>query len=694
MVGTDGDTVVKVKGDPGHPSSLGDVCVKAVNLNKVIRTPDRLLYPHIRSRLDESFARVSWATALGRIAGRVREIITRHGPDAVAMYASGQLSTEDYYVAVKLLKGFLGTNNLDTNSRLCMASAVAGYQTSLGADGPPLAYADLDVADFLLIVGANMADCHPVLFRRLERAKKTRPREVRLVVVDPRRTPTADLADLHVPLRPGTDIVFLNAMLHVIVNERLTQPDFIAQHTSGWEAVRELVAAYPPALAEEVCGVKAMLVADLARHFAAAGGAITLWSMGVNQSAEGVHKNNAIINLHLATAQIGRPGAGPFSLSGQPNAMGGRETGGLAHLLPGYRQVSDPAHRREIARIWGIAAAHLSERPGHAAVELFEAVASGAVKALWVVATNPAVSMPDPDLVERAFRRAELVVVQDAYHPTDTTRFADVLLPAAQWPEKEGTMTNSERVITHLPRVVPPPGEALPDWEIFAQVGRTLGFEAPFAYRSAEDVFEEYKRCTIGRPTDVGGVTYARLRREPIQWPCPEATHPGTPRLYADLVFATATGRARFVPTPYRGPRERPDQAYPLVLTTGRLRHHWHTMTRTAHVETFRRLEPEPFIVMNRADARRRGIRDGDFVEVLGRRGKMIAQARVTDEIVAGTCFVPFHWGRRAGLHKAANNLTQSAVDPVSKQPELKFAAVEVRRLADVGAGAPDEAGA
>ncbi len=691
LAGTSGGRVVRVKGDPAHPSNLGDVCPKAIHLPKVLPAPDRLRYPHMRSRRTDALTRVSWDEALGRVAKEMRSIITRHGPDAVAMYGSGQLLTEDYYVANKLLKGFLGTNNFDTNSRLCMASAVAGYTLSLGSDGPPVTYADIDQAHCFFILGANMAACHPVLLRRIERRKKERPGEVRVIVVDPRRTTTADIADLHVPIRPGTDVAFLNAMLHVIAAERLEDTSFIDAHTAGWEALRASVASCTPDYAEEICELKATLIADLARVFAAASGTISLWSMGINQSAEGVHKNRAIINLHLATGQIGRPGAGPFSLTGQPTAMGGRETGGLSHLLPGYRRVEEAAHRAEIAGIWGVPETHLSPRPGYSAVELFEAVAAGRVRAIWIVATNPAVSMPDPDLVERALRRADLVVVQDAYHPTDTSALADVLLPAAQWAEKEGTMTNSERVITHLPKIVDPPGEALPDWEIFARFARTLGCTGAFPYTSAEEVFDEYRRCTAGRLTDISGLTYERLRKGPVRWPCPAADHPGGGSLYMDRIFPTPDGKARFLPTPYAGPQEAPDPAYPLVLTTGRSRHHWHTMTRTRHVPSFQKMEPEPVVELNRTDALKRAVRDGDFVEVTSRRGKIIAQARVTDEVRAGTCFVPFHWGRRAGYYKAANNLTLKAFDPVSKQPELKHAAVEVRRMDADGCGAGNE---
>jgi anaerobic selenocysteine-containing dehydrogenase len=674
---------MRVKGDPNHPANFGEVCAKAVMLPRALNTPDRLLYPHLRPRRDRALARVPWSTALKSLAQSFRRIIAEYGPDAVAFYGSGQLLTEDYYVANKLAKGFLGTNNFDTNSRLCMASAVMGYHTSLGSDGPPIAYADIDLADCFFIIGSNMAECHPIVFRRLKRRKEQAPDEVKVISVDPRRTEVADIADLHLPIRPGADIALLNAMLAVLVEERLIEPGFIARHTQGWDALPELLQRYAPEAVQEVCGLHAARIREAARLFGRARAAISLWSMGLNQSTVGVRKNNAVLNLHLATGQIGKPGAGPFSLTGQPNAMGGREVGGLSHLLPGYRSVLDPQHRLEVATHWGIPPEHLSARPGYSAVELFSALAQGKVKAVWIMCTNPAVSMPDLDLVEKALHQAELVVVQDAYHPTDTTRFADVLLPAAQWPEKEGVMTNSERALTYLPRLALPPGEALPDWQIITLFARQLGLHGAFPFERAEEVFEEFKQLTKGRPMDITGVTYARLKGGPVQWPCPAFDHPGTPRLYTDRRFPTPDGRARFIAVEHADPVERPGREYPLVLTTGRVKNQWHTMTRTGKVENLLKSCREPFVELHPQDARRYGVQDGDFVELTSRRGKLVAQARVTAAIASGTCFVPFHWGRSMGFYKCANNLTLNACDPVSKQPELKAAAVRVKRLED-----------
>jgi ferredoxin-nitrate reductase len=407
--------------------------------------------------------------------------------------------------------------------------------------------------------------------------------------------------------------------------------------------------------------------------------------MGITQSRRGTDRNAAIINLHLATGQIGRPGAGPFSLTGQPNAMGGRETGGLAHLLPGYRSVVDPAARALVERHWGRPAGSIADTPGRSALEIFEGLNAGQIRAVWILCTNPAASMPDLDLVERALRQAELVIVQDAYHPTETSQFADVLLPAAQWPEKDGVMTSSERRLTYLPKLVEPPGEALPDAEIVARLAAELGWKEAFAHAGAAEVFDEFAALTAGTPCDYSGISHARLRAEgPLQWPCPAPDHPGTERLYADR-FPTVDGRARLVPVEPAPPAEPPDARFPLTLTTGRVRDHWHTLTRTAESPALMARTPEPILEVNPRDARRAGVRDGDFVEVVSRRGKAVAQTRVTETIREGTCFLPFHWGRRFGFYKAANNLTLSDRDPISKQPELKACAVRLRWVATPG---------
>jgi ferredoxin-nitrate reductase len=680
-VGVKDNRVVKIQGDPDHPSSQGQLCLKPIYLPDALRTDDRLLYPHLRLHQDAPFQRVTWDQAINTAAFKFRQIIDRHGPDAVAFYGSGQFSTEDYYTVNKLVKGFIGANNFDANSRLCMASAVVGYVTSLGSDGPPAAYEDIDLADCFFLIGANIAACHPVIFNRLKRRKKTHP-ETTIIVVDPRQTATAKLADIFLPIQPGTDVALLNAMLHVLLAENLFDQTFIEAHTTNFEVVRQTVEPYTPAVAARICGIPEASLVAAARAFGRAQGTLSLWSMGVNQSTAGVQKNQAILNLHLATGKIGRPGNGPFSLTGQPNAMGGREAGGLCHLLPGYRLVQNPDHRAEVAQFWGVPADRISPKPGLPAVQMFEAAAQGQVKALWIACTNPMVSMPNLDLVEAALRRAELVVVQDAYHPTDTTAYAHILLPAAQWSEKEGVMTNSERRITYLPKLVEPPGEALPDWQIFTRFARALGFSIAFPYESAAQVFAEFVQLTQGRLCDYSGVSHARLQREgPLQWPCPEPDHPGSVRLYTDQQFRTPDGKAKFHAVGHQDIVEPPDEDYPLVLTTGRVKDQWHTMTRTGKSRQLLKHDPEIFIEIHPTDAARWAIEPEQLVKVTSRRGVAIARARLTTDIKPGTCFMPFHWGRQGGYHQSANNLTTPAVDPLSKEPEFKACAVQVSPL-------------
>jgi len=682
LAGISNGAVAKIKGDPDHPSSLGDLCLKAVYLPEILRTDDRLLYPQVRQCQDGPFKRASWQRTMAYLAKRFRSIIDEHGPGAVAFYGSGQLTTEEYYVANKLAKGFLGTNNFDTNSRLCMASAVVGYKTSLGSDGPPSSYADIDEANCLFLIGTNTADCHPVIFKRIKERKQSDPKRVMIIAVDPRRTETADFADLHLPIRPGTDIALLNSMLCVLIESNLIDSDFVTRHTNGFRELKQVVKKYPPKVAEEICGVPECLIVEAALIFGMAQSALTLWSMGVNQSSVGVQKNNAIINLHLATGKIGKPGSGPFSLTGQPNAMGGREVGGLSHMLPGYRSVEDPTDREEVERFWDVPCGRIGSQPGLPALEQFEALAQGNLKAIWILCTNPAASAPDLDLIEKALRQAELVVVQDAYHPTATSRFAHVLLPAAQWSEKEGVMTNSERRMTYMPQLAAPPGEALPDWKIVSLFAQALGFGDAFAYPSSAEIFAEFAALTAETRCDLSGASYDRLKIEgPLQWPCPKARHAGTTRLYEDGRFPTIDGKANLIAVEHAPPVETPDDEYPLILTTGRVKYHWHTMTRTGKNQALRRSAPDPIVELSRVDARRFNILDGEFVEIISRRGKVMAQARVTEEITRGTCFLPFHWGRDEGFFKAANNLTISARDPVSRQPELKACAVRVRKV-------------
>jgi assimilatory nitrate reductase catalytic subunit len=686
LIEHDGSRITGVRGDPDHPANFGRLCTKGATLHLSARADLRALAPELRRGRTERRHRATWDEALDFAAGRFAATIGAHGPDAVAFYISGQLLTEDYYVFNKLARALVGTNNIDTNSRLCMSSAVVGYKLTLGADAPPACYADIDHADLFLIAGSNTAYAHPILFRRIEDARARSPHP-KLVVVDPRRTDTAAAADLHLAIRPGTDIALCNAMLHVLAADGLVDRGFVAAHTEGFEALERTIRDYPPRRAARICGIDADQIVAAARLFGGARAALSLYCQGLNQSTHGAHNNAAIVNLHLATGQIGRPGAGPLSLTGQPNAMGGREVGGMATLLPGHRDPERPAHRAEIAALWGVPG--LPARPGKTAVELFEAVADGEIKALWIACTNPAQSMPDQRLVRAALERAELVVLQEAYRNTETAAFADVLLPAASWGEKDGTVTNSERRISRVRAAVAPPGEARADWAITAdfahRLGRRLGrtdSERLFGWRTPAEIFVEHRETTRGRDLDITGIDYAKLERDgPQQWPLPEGATGGRARLYADGRFPTASGRARFVDTRHAPAAEDADARFPLLLNTGRLRDQWHGMSRTGTVARLYSHAPAPRLAMHPADLAARGLAAGDLACVTGRRGEIVVAVEASAELQPGQVFLPMHWGGRAMRGAGVNTLTSAAFDPLSKQPELKLAAVQVLKV-------------
>jgi len=690
LIETDGAAILGVRGDPDHPANFGKLCSKGATLQLTARPAlreVRALHPELRLSRGAPRVRVSWDEALDHVADRFAAIVAAHGPDAIAFYVSGQLLTEDYHVFNKLTRGVVGTNNIDTNSRLCMSSAVAGYKATLGADAPPCSYEDVDHADLVFIAGSNTALAHPVLYRRLE-AARARRKDMRVIVVDPRRTDTAREADLHLAIAPGTDVVLFHGMLHLLLWEGLFDQAFIRAHTEGFHALRETVREYTPSIAAGICGIAERDLVQAARWFGEAGAALSLYCQGLNQSTSGTLKNAALINLHLATGQIGRPGAGPFSLTGQPNAMGGREVGGLANLLPGHREAADPEHRAEIAALWGIDA--LPEAPGKTAVEMFEALRSGRIKAVWIACTNPAQSLPDQHAVRAALERAELVVVQDAYTGIETARYADVVLPAASWGEKDGTVTNSERRISRVRAAVPPPGQARADWEIAADFGHRLtsrlrpGQRDLFAFASVEDAWNEHRAATRGRDLDITGLSYAILDDAgPQQWPMPAGATAGRARLYEDGVFPTETRKARFFAWGYRPPAERVDARYSIRLTTGRLRDQWHGMSRTGTLAQAFSHTPEPVVEMHLGDLARRGLKPGDLAIVESRRGRVIVPAAASDDVASGQAFLAMHWGDRflgGAAGGGVNALTIAAFDPVSKQPELKHAAVRVAK--------------
>ncbi len=684
-----GGVIRGVRGDPDHPANFGRLCTKGTTLHLTAHGAGRVLKPEVRFNRNMPRMAASWNTALDYVTSEFTRIIEAHGPDAVAFYISGQLTTEDYYVFNKLAKGLIGTNNVDTNSRLCMSSAVAGYKQTLGADAPPACYEDIGLADCLFIAGSNTAYAHPILFRRIEDAKAATP-DLKIIVVDPRRTDTTSIADLHLAILPGTDIALYNAMLNVMLWENLVDQAWVAAHTDGFDALKIAVRDCTPAWAAQVCGVAEVDIVQAARWFAGgstprAWATLSLYCQGLNQSSHGTHNNAALINLHLATAQIGKPGAGPLSLTGQPNAMGGREVGGLANLISAHREMANPTHRAEVARLWGID--DVPAKPGKTAVELFDALKRGEIKAVWIACTNPAQSMPDAHQVRAALDAAQLVVVQEAFSNTDTVPYADVLLPASTWGEKEGTVTNSERRITRVNSAVPPPGRARHDWKIVVDFAHRLARDLKrpqhlFPYETVEEIFNEHRETTRGRDLDITGLSYAKLMAEgPLQWPFFEHSSSGTARLYEDGQFATANQRAQFVLTRHTGTAEATNARYPLALNTGRLRDQWHGMSRTglaarlyAHVE-------EPTLSLNPTDLARRNLAVGDLVRVSSARGSFVVRCDATDDLRPGQAFMPMHWGGQTANNLGVNSITSPAFDPFSKQPELKHAAVEVARI-------------
>ncbi|MEZ2232084.1 molybdopterin oxidoreductase family protein [Microcoleus sp.] len=674
----------KVRGDRNHPSSQGMVCVKGATVAESIRT-DRLLYPMMRDTLDQPFRRASWDEALDAIVNRIQTIRSTTGTDGICVYGSGQFITEDYYVAQKLVKGCLGTNNFDANSRLCMSSAVSGYVQSFGADGPPCCYDDLELTDCAFIIGSNTAECHPIVFNRLAKYHKKNP-HVKMIVVDPRRTPTAEAADLHLAIKPGTDIDLLNGIAYLLLQSDSIDPKFIQESTVHFEQFVQVVNTYTPEFVASRCGISVGDLETAAKYWQQSQRVLSLWSMGINQSSEGTAKVRSLINLHLMTGQIGKPGCGPFSLTGQPNAMGGREAGGLSHLLPGYRTVKNAQHRTQVEQLWGLTPGSISPNPGRTAWEMILGLETGQVEMLWIAATNPVVSMPDLERTKAALLRSPFTVYQEAYYPTETSAYAHILLPATQWSEKTGVMTNSERRVSLCIGFDTPLGEARDDWSIFAEVGRRLGFAEQFAFNNSGDVYQEFVQLTRGQPCDVTGLSHEYLHQEgPQQWPCrenePKHSAKEAKRLYTDARFPTPDQRARFSAYHSRGLAEPPDPNYPFVLTTGRVYGHWHTMTRTGRTDKINQLHPEPFLEIHPRDAANLKIKEGDLLEVRSRRGKGVFPAKVTKAIAPGTLFVPMHWGSLWAQGAEANAMTHAESCPDSKQPELKACAVQLVRV-------------
>ncbi len=695
--------IARVTGDKLHPANFGRLCTKGATHAEMMQADaGRLTTAMCRPARGEELLPAHVDDAVAQAGRRMRAIVDEHGPDAVALYVSGQMSIEAQYLATKLAKGFLRTVHIESNSRLCMASAGTGFKQSLGADGPPGSYADFDRTDLFFVIGANMADCHPILFLRMADRLKA---GAKLIVVDPRRTATAERADLFLQIKPGTDLALLNGLLHLLVENGDIDRDFIAEHTEGWADMPAFLAGYPPAKVAEITGLAEADIRTTARMIAEAGDWLSCWTMGLNQSTHGTWNTNAICNLHLATGAICRPGSGPMSLTGQPNAMGGREMGYMGPGLPGQRSVLSAEDRAFVEQQWGLPPGAVRSDVGPGTIDMFKQLADGQIKACWIICTNPVASVANRKSVIAGLEAADLVITQDAYRVTATNQYADIVLPATLWAESDAVMVNSERTLTLLPQSIPPAGQARPDWQLICQVAAHLGFGEHFEYSSSEQIFDEIRRFTNPNTGyDLRGASYARLRETPLQWPCPPDDdtdrHPirylndGISQEYfvdengdaPRLAFPTPSRRAVFHTRPHMDARELPDDDFPLVLNTGRLQHQWHTMTKTGKVDKLNKLNGEPFVEIHPADAAARNIVGGQPVELTSRRGRAVLPAVLTDRVRQGSCFTPFHWNDDHGEYLTVNALTNDAVDADSLQPEFKVCAVNLRPVAVVDA--------
>ncbi|MBC7303764.1 MAG: molybdopterin-dependent oxidoreductase, partial [Nocardia sp.] len=694
--------IAKVSGDKLHPANAGRLCTKGATHAEMMAAPGRMETAYRRPERDQVPVPLPVGEAVHETATRLRAILDEHGPDAIALYVSGQMSLEAQYLATKLAKGYLRTKHIEANSRLCMASAGTGYKQSLGADGPPGSYDDFDHADLFLVTGANMADCHPILYLRMTDRLKA---GAKLIVVDPRRTDTAARADLFLQIAPGTDLALLNGLLYLLVAGGAIDTAFIAEHTEGWDSMPAFLADYPPDRVAELTGLAEADIRAAATMIAEAGEWMSLWTMGLNQSTHGTWNTNALVNLHLATGAICRPGSGPFSLTGQPNAMGGREMGYMGPGLPGQRSLLSPADRAFVETAWGLPEGTLRTEAGPGTIDMFRGLADGEIKAAWIICTNPVATVPNRKTVIDGLEAAEFVVVQDAYAETATNAYADLLLPAALWAETDAVMVNSERNLTLLRQSVDPIGDARPDWLLIAQVATAMGFPA-FDFTSSAEVFAELRQFTNpATGYDLSGISYERLTQGPMQWPCNDAESPRNPIRYRNdgihqplhvaadgttprLAFATPSRRAMFFPRPHLPVAELPDDDYPFLLNTGRLQHQWHTMTKTGKVAKLTKLNGAPFVEVHPIDAGQLGLKSGDQLEIASRRGRAVLPVLISDRVRPGDCFAPFHWNDEQGEYLTINAVTNDAVDPASLQPEFKACAVALRRVGP----APDTA--
>lgn len=654
-----------IKGDPDHPANFGRLCSKGSALGETLDLEGRLLSPQIGQRS------AGWNEALDLVASKFSDAIRNHGPDSVAFYVSGQLLTEDYYVANKLMKGFIGSANIDTNSRLCMSSSVAGHKRAFGSDTVPGTYTDLEQADLIVLVGSNLAWCHPVLHQRITAAKAARP-DLRVVNIDPRRTATTALADVHLSVAPDGDVAVFNGLLAHLADAGALDRDYINAHVEGCDSAIEKARQCDPMDS----GLSSQELAEFYQLWAESKKVVTVYSQGVNQSACGTDKVNAILNCHLATGRIGTPGCGPFSLTGQPNAMGGREVGGLAHMLANHLDIENPEHRMAVQSFWDSPA--ICTQPGLKAVELFQACAEGKIKALWIMSTNPAVSMPDADGVAAAIANVPFVAVSDIMAQTDTGDLADVFLPATGWGEKDGSVTNSERRISRQRAFLPAPGDAKPDWKIISDVASRMGWGQAFDYSSPAEIFAEYvalSSATTGFARDLdlsvfSDIDYAEML--PTQWP--KNDH----RFFANGGFFHAGGKAKMVPTV--APTARAAHRY--TLNSGRNRDQWHTMTRTGKSPRLGAHLAEPYVEINPNDAASLRLSTGDLVHISSPQGEVVLRALVTTRVAPAQLFAPIHWTRKRSMTGTINAVVAPVTDPISGQPAFKGASVSMRKHA------------
>ncbi|ALO36394.1 nitrate reductase [Colwellia sp. MT41] len=666
-------------GSADHPANYGKLCVKGSNLLNTIDLTNRLLAPEIDGK------KVSWQQATNYVAEKFSDIIKEHGKDAVAFYVSGQLLTEDYYLANKLMKGYIGSGNIDTNSRLCMSSAVSAYKRAFGEDVVPCTYQDLEQTDLLLLIGSNAAWTHPVLYQRIERAKKINPL-MKVVVLDPRKTATCELADNFIQLKPGSDGAFFNGLLNYLSENGGLDADYIAKNTEGFAETLAQATTWSVAKVAEYCHVSEQELTAVYQLFCQSKKAITFYSMGINQSSSGVDKCQSIINCHLASGKMAKTGCGPFSITGQPNAMGGREVGGLANQLAAHMDIDNPAHQDKVQRFWQ--SPTIATKQGAKAIDMFDKIASGEIKAVWIMATNPMVSLPDRDKIAAALKKCQLVVVSDCVDENDTLAFADVKLPATPWLEKNGTVTNSERRISRQRNAVLPAGQAKHDWQIIRDVAQAMGFSG-FDFADVSDVFKEHAQLTHfenngERLLDLSGLSQLTAQEyhelTPIQWPVNEQYPQGCDRVYADGQFNTASGKAQFIAVSPQLPKQRTSEQFPFVLNSGRIRDQWHTMTRTGKTSKLVAHTDKPYLYLHPSDAKTLAVVDDDMLNITASTGHAIAHVKLDDKQRAGECFMPIHWNKSFASHANVSALYQSIVDPISGQAECKQGAVALTK--------------